>query len=142
MGKTENTGGSESQVKLSVGSLTFGECSCAGGVVGNTHLAALETGSLEIQRISGADDGTLTGKGQKITFNCTSLGTQCIFGTKVEGTDLGTLTGGNPATIDESATVNWFSGTNDEGSFLCGSTAKFEAAYEVTGPKPLHVAAS
>lgn len=110
--------------------------------MGSAHVTLLESGELEVHHISGTDDGTLTGKSTKLTVNCTPAVTQCIFGTNGEGTDLGALTGGNPAALDGGATVSWLSGTNDEGSFICGSTAKWEGAYEITSPKPLHVAAS
>lgn len=118
---------------------TAGECKCAGSAAGSAHVTFLQTGSLEGHHISGTENGTVTGFNQTITVNCTPLGTQCIFGTKGEGTHLGVMTGGTNPTIHGAATINHFAGTNDEGTFLCGSTAKWEAQYEVTSPKPVYV---
>lgn len=122
---------------INLSSVSWGECSCAGGSVGTAHPKTLETGSLAVSHINGSDDGTATGTGQKITYDCTPLGTQCIFGTT--NAHLGALTGGNPATISANATVNHYNGPDDEGVFICGSTAKWEGAYEITSPKALYV---
>lgn len=139
-GKT-NTKGSETEaVKGPIEVLTLEQCSCAGGSDGSAHPVVLDPGSFALHHITGTDNATVTSYDLKVTANCTSLGTQCIFGTKAEGTVLGTLTGGNPATATANATVNHSAGTNDEGSFLCGSTAKWEAAYEITEPNPVWVA--
>lgn len=140
--KTDNQGSATETVRALIESLTFEECECTGAGAGTALPTVLAKGELEIHYISGTHTATVTSIGTKVTFNCTPLGTQCIFGTKAEGTDVGTLTSGNPATVDEAGTVNWSSGTNDEGSFLCGSTAKWEGTYEITEPKPLYVATS
>ncbi|HEU4599703.1 MAG TPA: hypothetical protein VFS26_08145 [Solirubrobacterales bacterium] len=139
--KLANTGGASETVIGNIESLTPEECSCAGGPVGTAHATTISTGSGEIHYISGTHDGTLTGSGTVITLNCTNLGTQCRFGTG-SGIHIGTLTSGDPATADGVATLVSSSGTGDEGIFICGSSATWEAKYEVTAPKPLYIAAS
>jgi hypothetical protein len=139
-GKIENAGSSTTTVSgnitvtepepgKTVPELTFGGCNCT--------VAVLKAGSLEIHQIAGTDNGTLTSSNAEVTASCSTIfGTvHCIYATNA--TDLGTLTGGNPATLDiESQNIPRLT-TNA----LCDESANWDAKYEVTSPKPLFVAA-
>lgn len=134
-GTTSNTGGATETVTVALSTLSFEECKCAGGSR-TAHVTVVEKGSLQLHHISKTHNATLTGKGQKVTATCTGLGS-CIFGTG-EGVDLGTATGGSPASVSVEATVNWISG--DSGSFICGLTAAWKANYSITNPNTVYSA--
>lgn len=107
--------------------LTWGRCS-------NT-VTTTAGGTLEVHNISGTSNGTLTAKEFKVTS--VVAGVSCSYGAQT-GIDLGTLTEGNPATIDINAVVN-----KVEGSFLCPSDTIWRGTYVVTTPSgTLGVAAS
>lgn len=79
---------------------------------------------------SGHGVGTLTSTGFKITG--TRAGLSCIYETNE--TPLGTLTGGNPATLAVSATI-----PRVGGSFLCGgSTAALSGSFVSTQTLKIH----
>ncbi|MGN6274311.1 MAG: DUF6531 domain-containing protein, partial [Solirubrobacterales bacterium] len=122
--KTTNKGSATEAVKANVEELTWKECS-------NTT-DTLKLGSLQIDWISGTDNGTLTSSGTEWTTN-TIFGT-CTYGT---GTDLGTVTGGSPAKISINAVIS-----KTAGGFACPSDAVWKAGYTVTNPKPLYVAST
>jgi hypothetical protein len=128
-GVTESSGSSTTTVKGKVKvegetkDLTFGGCEQTTDV--------LAGGELEIHWISGTHNGTLTAKEFQVTM--TLVGVTCTFSAGT-GTDLGTVTGGSMATMDVNAVVN-----KSAGSFLCPSTAVWEAAYTVTNPEPLWI---
>lgn len=127
-GTTSNIGGSSETVKATVPTegMTFGGCANTTDV--------LEGGELEVHRIEGTSNGTVTARGVQVTT--TLAGISCTYGFG-SGTDLGRLTGGTTATLDFQAVVNKVSG-----SFLCPSTAIWEIRYTVTSPEPLYVSAS
>ena len=124
-GPTANTGGATATVTGTVAQnkLTFSNCSNTTDVTAG--------GELEIHWISGTDNGTLTAKNFEVTQVLSGI--TCTYGAGT-GTDLGTVTGGNPATLDVNAVVN-----KTAGSFACPSTAVWVANYTVTGPTPLYV---
>lgn len=122
--KVENAGGSSSTVSGKVETMKFSSCSC--------ETKVLKSGEVETHWVSGTMNGTLTSKGAEVTALC--AGVDCVYGTG-SGTSLGTLTGGESAKLDVSATLAKISG-----SFLCASTASWTATYEVKAPKPLYVA--
>ena len=97
----------------------------------NQTTDTLAAGSLEIKRIEGTHNGTVTGKGSEWTFELS--GVKCTYGTGA-GTDLGTLTGGAEPVLKANTVVNKVSG-----SFLCPSTIMFEAEFVVTEPHALYV---
>ena len=133
-GSTENEGSAAETVKGKVATLTFGKCNCEVKVL--EEGGKQKAGTLEVHWIPDTFNGTLTSNGAEVTANCSTIfGTvHCIYVT--ENTDLGTLTGGNPATMDiESANIPRLSTSG-----LCAETAKWDAKYEVTSPKPLYVA--
>lgn len=109
------------------GSLSFGKCNCT--------VSVLKAGTVWIEWISGTHNGTVTSSGHEETTTCSTIfgSVHCIFVT--QGDDLGTLTGGNPATLDITASTPRLT-TNA----LCSSEATWHAKYEITTPKPLYVA--
>lgn len=122
--KVEKAGSSTSTVSGKVEPLKFSSCNC--------ETKVLKSGETEVHSVSGTMNGTQTSKSAEITANC--AGIDCVYGTGT-GTSLGTLTGGEPAKLDVSATLAKISG-----SFACPSTASWTATYEVKTPKPLYVA--
>jgi hypothetical protein len=125
-GETTNTGGPTSTVEGPVESLVFDEC--------NGKVVVKEKGTLEVHAIGGGN-GTLTSKNAAVTVEL--FGVHCVYGTTATGTNLGTVTGGNPATVDINATV-----VRKEGGFFCPGTAIWEGTYTINTPKPLWVVAS
>jgi hypothetical protein len=61
-----------------------------------------------------------------------AAGLDCIFGGTIQSGL--TLTGGNPATVDATATI-----PKVGGSIFCPGSAVWHAEYEVTSPTPLYV---
>jgi hypothetical protein len=95
----------------------------------------LTPGELEITHIGGSDNGTVKLKKAEITINTGFFGA-CTYGGAATGTDLGTLTGGSPATLKISTSIPLIK--NESG--LCPSTATWTAEWTATEPKPLYVA--
>lgn len=97
-----------------------------------TTVKILANGTWEIHHIPGTDNGTLTSTGTETTISF--LGVSCIF--KTNNTQVGTLTGGNPATIDASGSI-----PSSTGGF-CPTAALTSGAYKFTTPSgTLHVVA-
>lgn len=113
-------GGPTETTVLNITSLTWSGCS------GTVDTVAV--GTLEVHRIAGTSNGTLTSSGTEVT--AVFLGVSCLY----RGADLGTLTGGSPATMDINAEVE-----RSGGSFLCPTQARLTASYNITEPKPLYV---
>jgi hypothetical protein len=109
------------------GTLTFGKCNC--------EVIVAKAGTLSITWISGTHNGTLKSTGSETTVNCSTIfgNVHCIYVTN--NTDIGTLTGGNPAKVDANAEIPKLT-TNS----LCSEQSTWTAEYEVTTPKPLYVA--
>jgi hypothetical protein len=122
--KTTNAGGASETVKANVETLSWSGCS--------KTTDTLKNGSLEIHWISGTDNGTLTASSSEWTIN-TIFGT-CTYGFGTS-TDLGTVTGGNPAKVSVNAIL-----TKTAGSGLCPADARWKANYTFTAPQPLYVA--
>jgi hypothetical protein len=123
-GKVETSGaGVTAGGKIST--LTFTSC-------GEDKVTVLTNGSLEIHRTSGYN-GTLTSSGAAITITDASTGVSCTYTTS--NTDIGSVTGGSPATLSiNSATIPR---TGD--SFFCGSSGQWTGSYKVTSPGSLYV---
>ena len=101
------------------------------GCTNSWHVTVVSAGSLEVHATSGAN-GTLTSSGA--TVEATRFGVTCRYATN--NTDIGTFTGGSPATLDISASIPFHSG-----SFLCGAGAtSWTGSYEVTTPTSLTLA--
>jgi len=125
----EGEGSATETVKGAVTTLTFEECNC--------EVVVLKKGTLEVHSIAGTDNGTVTSNGAEVTVQCneTIFGkVHCIYVT--ENTDLGPLTGGNPAKLKAEASIPRLKTDS-----LCSEKANWTAEYEVTAPKPLFISA-
>lgn len=110
------------------GVLTFSDCNC--------EIAILEPGIMNIQWIPGTHNGTVVSSKMAETSTCQSVFglVHCIIVS--EKAELGTITGGNPATLDfESAGIPRLNTDS-----LCPNVMNWNGKYEVTTPKPLFVA--
>lgn len=100
------------------------------GCTGTTRTVSL--GELEVKRIEGTENGTVSAKGMEVTIIWATA--DCVYGF-TESTDLGTLTGGSEATLNMSATATRTAGN----TFLCPKTATWTASYKFTKPAPLYL---
>lgn len=125
-GSISNAGSSTETVSGSLSTLTFTNC--------NATVNVLRKGSLEIHTkgTTANGNGTLTSSGAEVTVEF--AGFHCIFSTS--NTDLGTVTGGTPATLDIEATIPRTGGNS--GAF-CGTTAAWTGSYKVSSPSTLLV---
>jgi hypothetical protein len=128
-GALQNEGSATETVTVTLTSIVFNECNC--------EVVVLGKGSLEIHWISGSHNGMVTSSDMEVTVDCATIfgDVHCIYGT--ESTDIGTLTGGNPATQDIEDKDLLF----DETEPLCMEEPSWDAKFEITTPKPLYVAA-
>jgi hypothetical protein len=136
-GKTANAGSATETVKgtIAASALTWSGCTVATSTTEGGELEIhWRTEQEETEGIA-SKNGTLTGKGFKVSINTVLFG-NCVY-TAGAGTDLGTLTGSTTgsATMDINAVVSKSSG-------ICNSTAKWVGTYTVTSPSPLHVTQS
>jgi hypothetical protein len=101
------------------------------GCTDSWHVTVVAAGSLEVHN-SGGGNGTVTSSGA--TVEATRFGVTCRYATS--STDIGTFTGGSPATLDISAGIPFHSG-----SIFCGSgPTTWTGSYKVTTPTALAVA--
>lgn len=125
----ETTAEEGEPLTINVTVFVFEKCNC--------EVVTLAGGSLSVVWNSGTENGTLRSTGAEITTECkgTLFGNvHCIY--RTSATDIGVLTGGNPATMDiEKSNIPRL--TTDS---LCSEKAEWSAKYEVTSPKPLFVA--
>jgi len=115
------------RIKARVEALTYEECNCEVKVLGK--------GTLELEPIASTTNAKIKSTGTEVTTNCSTIfGTvHCIYSTSA--TELGTLTGGNPATTDtEGLNLPRLST-----SAICAEKANWDVKYEVTSPKPLYI---
>jgi len=93
----------------------------------------INTGTLEIHNIAGTSNGTVTASGFTVTIVEPEIfgggEVSCVYESGT-GLDLGTLTEGNPATMDVSTTLTLDVGQPAE----CSSTKKWTAKYKATSP--------
>jgi hypothetical protein len=122
-GETENTGSASETVGITITELSFPQASC-----NNTVDVTEGHGTIEIHWIEGTHHGTVTAKGFGVTV--VEFGLSCTYTAGATGIDLGTLTGGSMGTMDINAVV-----LKKEGSFLCPSTAIWNAKYTITSPE-------
>jgi hypothetical protein len=121
-GEIQDPGSSTEPAVAVLSSWTFSGCNC--------EVKAPKSGAIGVDWTSG-NNGALTILGLEIAINCG--GKECTLGSSVkEGI---ALTGGNPATIKATAAPI----PKKSGIAECNSTAKWNAEYEVTAPKPLDV---
>lgn len=123
-GKVSTAGNAFETVKAPLEAVYWGNpestCSREGDLL-------LRWGELEIHSIPGTNNGTLT----DITTQWTIAGTNCVYGF-TSGTDIGTIKGGNPATVEINVIVPPLSGT-------CTTKYRWTATYQVSQPAPLYV---
>jgi hypothetical protein len=120
-GKTTNAGSATETVTGPVEETTFGGCTFPTTVV--------ERGKLEIHKINGTSNGTVTADGTfRWTINTIFFGS-CIFGF-TSGTSIGDITEGNPAILHINAVVEKFSGSN----LACPETQRMTGTYILTSP--------
>ncbi len=101
-------------------SLTFSPCT------NNWHVTVVALGTWQIHSVT-EYNGALTSSGLKIS--ATRLGVTCNYETN--GTNLGTVTGGNPGRADIEASLPIAAGS----SGLCGSgNTSWTGIYSMTGP--------
>jgi hypothetical protein len=120
-GKTSNASGAT--IEAAISTFTFGACTTA-----TVHV--IKSGSLKIAS-TGGGNGSVTSTGAEWTV--VTFGIHCIFSTN--NTSIGTITGGNPAVLNISATMPV---TGTSGPF-CGTSAPWTGSYEITTPNPLFV---
>jgi len=116
-----NSGGAAATVAGKVTEIAFGGCT------NTTSVNNAATCTFEVHNVANTDHGTLTGSG--CTVGVVAFGFPCWW-SAANGTHLGTVTGGSMATLDIKAVVQRV----DQSSFLCPSTAIWEANYTVTKP--------
>ena len=104
--------------KGNVTGLTFTNCT------NSWHVTVVSGGTLEAHHI-GSYNATVTSTG--VTVEATRFGITCRYSTN--NTDFGTVTGGNPATLDITAAIPFHSGSG-----LCGSGATtVTGSYQMNG---------
>lgn len=111
--------GAGATVKVNITSFLLTGCTNA------WHYTTITAGSFEIHWTSG-HNGTVTWTGAK--FDSTRLGVTCVYQTN--NTPIGTLTGGNPATLKLEASIPIVAA---ESSGLCGSgNSSWSGSYATT----------
>lgn len=128
-GKISNAGGSSQTVKGSFTKFTFVGCLL--------QVIVVSTGELEFHHINGTQRAQITTKGFRFKWPIIP-GVECTYGGGT-GVVMGTLTGSTSETAeaDVETVLN-----KVEGSFFCPSDVKWNATYNFTAPKPVHVTAS
>jgi hypothetical protein len=136
----EETGGTT--LDTCTGSTVSGKTSTASGTPLTGNIETLDwsncivptktfvNGSLSVEATS-QGNGTVSGSESKVTVGI--FGVSCIYGTGT-AVPLGTVTGGEPATVDINAVIHL-----QEGGILCPTTTKWTATYTITKPNPLFV---
>ncbi|MDQ3725058.1 MAG: hypothetical protein M3335_04065 [Actinomycetota bacterium] len=126
-GKIANTGSTTETVSMPIHTLTWTGCL--------KHTTTLNTGELEVHHATGQHgegSGSLTGKRTEWTINGI-FGSSCAYGFGA-AVNLGTLKGGNPATIAINTILPRISG-----GFICPAELRWTASYEVMAPRPLYI---
>jgi hypothetical protein len=117
--KTKHTVLTSAPASGKISELTFTGCT------NSWHVTTLAPGSLSVTHTEG-HDGSLTSSGARVST--TRFGVTCVYETN--NTPIGTVTGGNPATLDISASIPLDA---EASSGLCGSgNAAWEGSYVST----------
>jgi hypothetical protein len=101
----------------------------------SASISTLAPGELEIVHTGGTDNGTVRLKGFETTINTGFFGA-CTYGAGAGGIELGTLSGGAPASLK----VNTLLPLTKNESGLCPGEARWTAEFQATEPNPLYVA--
>jgi len=127
-GEVTNAGGAGVTVEGTVTKLTFEEC--------DPHtVTVIKKGTLSLH-VNETNMGTLTSSGAEVTVLTHSvfLGTiHCIY--KTNNTPIGTVTGGEPATLH--ATSQSLERISTD--FGCGEHSTWNGDYTINSPNPLHL---
>jgi hypothetical protein len=123
-GNIPTLGGEAEAFTVSLEELTWTGC------IGPTKTVSL--GELEIERIAGTENGTVSAQAMEVTVAGVLPTYDCTYGF-VEKTDVGTFTG-ETQVVNLSATA-----TRTSGTFICPPTATWEAGYKLTKPAPLYL---
>lgn len=114
--------GSETEgTKESIESLTWSGCTFP--------TTTLEVGPIEVDRIAGTSNGTVTALGTFRVTISTGLFGSCIYGVTA-GVSIGDYIEGNPGIFQPKAAAEKFSGS----SFACPSTSTWGGKWVVTKP--------
>ena len=92
----------------------------------------LKAGGVTVHHVTGNNRATVAMSGSEWTV--VYLGFHCIFGTN--NTKIGTLTGGENATLDIEASIPRIGGSS---GVFCGSTAEWTGSFEITSPSVLNI---
>jgi hypothetical protein len=130
--KGEITGAGSSTTKVTgpITQLTWGKCIWKEEETElTTETKTLLLGKLEVERIAGTHNGTVTADGiTEVTVKTVFYGS-CIYGVE-SGKSLGDLTEGKPAIFHANAIATKQSGSN----LACPATAKWTATYTLKEP--------
>jgi hypothetical protein len=124
-GVIEEAGGSAFTVKMSAG-ITWNVC--------DVVTVTVKAGTLEIHKIAGTWEGTITGKGGEVTVGL--FGGTCSF-TTGNGIDIGTLKPGLPPRFILNPKLK-----KSAGGILCPAEVAWTAEYKFSTPSPVYVSAS
>ena len=120
-GKITNPGSSTSTVTGPVEELTWSGC--------DFPTKTLQLGNLEVHKIAGTSNGTLTSDGLfEVTFNTIIFGS-CGY-VVTSGESLGDVTEGNPAIFHANAVGQHSSGSG----MVCPETIRWTGTYQLTSP--------
>lgn len=114
-----------------ISSLSFGGCNHTTTTIKNGRLKVETRISINSEKKE-VHTNTVTASESEVTVAI--LGLTCTYGPGANPISIGDLTVGEPATIDVGTVVN-----RTAGGFLCPSTAKWTASYEVTNHKGLWI---
>jgi hypothetical protein len=129
-GPTTTTGSSTETVKGNIKKLEFNEC---------THSVTTKVlGSLEVHKIAGTKNGTVTSTGTTVTIHESPFGT-CQFLTN--NTDIGTLRGKDDASNTTPGSPTFLIKASIP-SENCGFNGTWEGSYRYSGATPFNVSAS
>jgi len=122
-GPITNAGSATETVTGSVEELTWTNC--------NFPTNTITKGKLEVHKIIGTSNGTVTADGEfRVTINTVLFG-KCIYAV-TNGQSLGDLTEGNPAVFHANAIAELIRTPEDNG--FCPETARWTATYTLTSP--------
>jgi hypothetical protein len=135
-GPTTTTGSATETVKGNISKLQFNECNHPVTTKNTEGKEAL--GTLEVHKIAGTKNGTVTSTGTTVTIDESPFGT-CHFLTN--NTDIGTLRGKDDASNTTPGTPTFLIKASIP-SENCGFNGTWEGSYKYTGATPFNVSES
>lgn len=119
--KISNAGSSTATVTAQIEETTWGGCAFP--------TTTIKRGGLEIHKIAGTSNGTVTADGISETTSNTVFFGSCIYGVE-SGKSLGDITEGKPAIIHVNAITTKRSGS----AIACPETSRWTGTYTLTSP--------